>query len=95
MGGTITLTATDIADFPVCADDVTVNGGVTVRSTGGDVVLQAGDDINLLAGSVVQADVGGVCGDACPMMDVKNVYTAPSGVTWTMLLIVWLLAPGS
>jgi hypothetical protein len=58
--GTITATAGEIADFPVCAQNLTVNTGVTVRSTAGNVVLQAGDDIVLAAGSVVQSDNGSV-----------------------------------
>lgn len=53
--GTLTLTAGEIADFPTCADDLTVNSGVTVQSTGADVILQAGDDIILNTGSIVQA----------------------------------------
>ncbi|HEY1379409.1 MAG TPA: VCBS repeat-containing protein [Gemmataceae bacterium] len=43
--GTITLTAGETSDAPAFADDLTVNAGVTVRSTGGDVVLLAGDDV--------------------------------------------------
>ncbi|MFO0813423.1 MAG: hypothetical protein U0796_09400 [Gemmatales bacterium] len=53
--GTLTLTAGEIADSPACADDLTVNPGVTVSSTAGDVVLRAGDDIITGAGSVVSA----------------------------------------
>ncbi|MBI3268847.1 MAG: filamentous hemagglutinin N-terminal domain-containing protein [Planctomycetes bacterium] len=52
--GDILLTAGEIADAPVFADDLTVNA-VTVRSTGGNVTLRAGDDVILNAGSVVQA----------------------------------------
>lgn len=55
MGGNVTLTAGEIADAPACADDLTVNAGVTVQSTGGDVNLRAGDDLILTAGSTIQA----------------------------------------
>ena len=51
--GAIVLTAGEISDSPTFADDLTVNGGVTVQSTGSTVTLQAGDDIWLLAGSTV------------------------------------------
>ncbi len=50
--GTLTLTAGETGDGGVFADDLTVNAGVTVRSTGADVVLNAGDDV-VLGGSVV------------------------------------------
>lgn len=53
--GTLTLTAGEISDAPTFADDLTVNAGVTVSSTGGDVNLRAGDDVILQATSVVQA----------------------------------------
>jgi hypothetical protein len=52
--GNITLTGTDTA--PASANDnVVVNSGVTVRSTGGTVTLQAGDTVNVLSGATVQA----------------------------------------
>ena len=55
MGGDVTLTAGETDDDPACADVLTVNPGVTVRSTGGDVTLRAGDDVVLGAGSTVAA----------------------------------------
>ncbi|MFL5329457.1 MAG: hypothetical protein ACJ8C4_11135 [Gemmataceae bacterium] len=57
--GTLTATAGETADSPVFADDLSVNAGITVESTGGDVILQAGDDIILNALSLVKADLAG------------------------------------
>lgn len=51
--GSVTLTAGEISDAMVFADDLTVNAGVTVHSDA-DVTLQAGDDIILTAGSTVE-----------------------------------------
>lgn len=45
MAGSFTFTAGETDDDPVCADDLTINAGVTVQSTGGSVTLQAGDEI--------------------------------------------------
>ena len=59
MGGDITLTASETNDPGTFADVLTVNAGVTVRSTGGNVTLQAGDDVVLNNGSIVQADTAG------------------------------------
>jgi len=53
--GNITLTAGEISDAPVWADDLTVNSFVTVQSTAGNVTLRAGDDVNLLSDSNVIA----------------------------------------
>ncbi|MBN68554.1 MAG: hypothetical protein CME32_04645, partial [Gimesia sp.] len=51
--GTVTLTSTDTAGP---GDDLTINAGVTVQSTGADVVLNSGDDFLLsLTGEVIAA----------------------------------------
>ncbi|HPM82318.1 MAG TPA: choice-of-anchor Q domain-containing protein, partial [Candidatus Anammoximicrobium sp.] len=58
--GTITANATEAAG---AGDDVTVNAGVTVRSTGGDVVFNAGDNIVITGApsvATVQSDTGNV-----------------------------------
>ena len=55
MGGVVVLTAGELADGPTFADDLTVNGGITVKSTTAAVLLQAGDDVILGAGSLVEA----------------------------------------
>ena len=51
--GAITLSA---AETPATGDDLTVNPGVTIQSTGSSVTLQAGDNVNVQAGSTIQAD---------------------------------------
>jgi hypothetical protein len=63
--GTITATTTETGSeagspLPPPDDDLTVNSGVTVRSTGGDVTFNSGDSIVLQVGSVVQSDTGAV-----------------------------------
>ncbi|QDU03547.1 hypothetical protein V6x_32680 [Gimesia chilikensis] len=51
--GTVSLTSTDTAGP---GDDLTINAGVTVQSTGADVVLNSGDDFLLsLTGEVIAA----------------------------------------
>jgi hypothetical protein len=50
--GTFIATATESASL---GDDVTVNSGVIVQSTGGNLTLNAGDNINLLTGSTAKA----------------------------------------
>lgn len=58
-------TLTAVAGESVGAgDDVTLNAGVTVRSTGGNTILRAGDDVVLLAGALAQSDIGDVTLDA-------------------------------
>jgi hypothetical protein len=52
--------AVETNDPGVFADKLTVNAGVTVRSTAGNVTLEAGDDIVLNAGSLVKSDSGSV-----------------------------------
>ena len=56
--GDLTATAIETADAPTFADDLTIDSGITVRSTGGNVLLQAGDDILMNAGSLAQSDLG-------------------------------------
>ncbi len=46
--------------LPAPDDDITVNAGVTVESTGGDVNLTSGDSIVMQSGSVVKSDTGNV-----------------------------------
>src|SRR5205807_776547 len=55
--GSITATATETADESANPpeDDITVNAGVTVQSTGGDVTFVSGDSIITQPGSVIQA----------------------------------------
>ncbi len=48
----ITLSA---AETPGAGDDLTVNLGVTIQSTGSSVTLQGGDNITVPAGSTIQA----------------------------------------
>jgi hypothetical protein len=55
MTSTGTLMATAPETPTPNFDNVTVNAGVTVQSTGGDVVFQAGDDIVITAGATVHA----------------------------------------
>src|SRR5439155_2937442 len=43
--GDLLATAVETNDPGTFADKLTVNAGVTVRSTGGNVTLQAGDDV--------------------------------------------------
>jgi hypothetical protein len=66
--GTITATTTETAGettTPLAPpdDDVTVNSGVTVESTGGDVILTSGDSIDIQSGAVVKSDTGTVTTD--------------------------------
>jgi hypothetical protein len=66
--GTITATTTETAGettTPLAPpdDDLTVNSGVTVESTGGDVVLTSGDSIVIQSGAVVKSDTGTVTTD--------------------------------
>src|SRR5262249_40937913 len=65
--GALTLTGNVVAasnifleatDPPVSGDNLTVNAGVTVQSTGGSVTLHAGDNVTLPATSSVQAPAG-------------------------------------
>ena len=61
--GTLTATTTETGSETVTPlgppdDDLTVNSGVTVESTGGNVNLTSGDSIVLQAGSLVKSDVG-------------------------------------
>ena len=53
--GTLTVTAGEISDHPLCADDLVVNPGVQITSTTGDVILRAGDDLFTSAGSVISS----------------------------------------
>jgi hypothetical protein len=52
VAGSIELTASDSV---ATGDDLMVNSGVTVQSTGSDVTLQGGDNVIVAAGSTVDA----------------------------------------
>lgn len=56
-GGLVFLKAVESAGS---GDDLTVNAGATVRSTGGNVVAEAGDNLTLQATSLVEALAGTV-----------------------------------
>src|SRR5262249_43073355 len=59
MGGDVNLTTTAGAQpppLPAPDRDLTVNGGVTVRSTGGNVNFTSGDSILIQAGATVRSD---------------------------------------
>src|SRR5205085_358433 len=58
--GTLTATATETVPPTPNVDNVTVNAGITVQSTGGDVVFQAGDNIVINATAQVLATAGNV-----------------------------------
>src|SRR5262249_17824666 len=55
--GSITANATESA---ATDDDVSVNAGITVESTGGDVDFNAGDSIRTAPGSVIKSDSGAI-----------------------------------
>lgn len=57
QAGAISLNAGEVAG---AGDNLTINNGVTVRSTGGGVTLNAGDNIALGTGSLVQSDTSAV-----------------------------------
>ncbi|MEZ6122903.1 MAG: autotransporter-associated beta strand repeat-containing protein [Planctomycetaceae bacterium] len=57
-GGQLTAVSTESA--VVNTDNITVNSGVTVKSTGGDVVLRAGDRIAINSSATVQSVAGSV-----------------------------------
>ncbi|HEX2824854.1 MAG TPA: filamentous hemagglutinin N-terminal domain-containing protein [Burkholderiales bacterium] len=56
FAGDMTLDATESA---AAGDDITVNAGVTVKSTGGNLTLRAGDNVKLLSGSKVLTEAAG------------------------------------
>src|SRR5262245_51017941 len=58
--GTLTATATETVPPTPNVDNVTVNAGITVQSTGGDVVFQAGDNVVINATAQVLAPTGNV-----------------------------------
>ena len=53
--GAISHTAGETNDNPAFADDLTVNTGISITSTGASVTLQAGDDISIGAGATISA----------------------------------------
>jgi hypothetical protein len=60
MAGDINLTTVEGAEppqLPAPDDDLTVNGGVTVRSNGGNVNFTSGDSVLIQAGATVRSDV--------------------------------------
>src|SRR5205823_5373138 len=58
--GTLTATATETVPPTPNVDNITVNAGITVQSTGGDVVFQAGDNIVINATAQVLAPAGNI-----------------------------------
>ncbi|QGQ22586.1 choice-of-anchor D domain-containing protein [Gimesia benthica] len=87
--GTVSLTATDSA---VAGDDLTIDPGVTVESTGADVVLTAGDDFTMDATSQINAAttigifVDPSVGDPDAVggtVDLVGGISAPGGTTVT------------
>ncbi|MEQ9066438.1 MAG: hypothetical protein RLO18_06920, partial [Gimesia chilikensis] len=87
--GTVTLTAGDSA---IAGDDLTINAGVTVESTGSNVVLTAGDDFTMDATSQINAAttigifVDPSAGDPDAVggtVDLVGGISAPGGTTVT------------
>ena len=87
--GAVTLTATDSA---VAGDDLTIDPGVTVESTGANVVLTAGDDFTMDATSQINAAttigifVDPSVGDPDAVggtVDLVGGISAPGGTTVT------------
>ena len=87
--GAVTLTATDSA---VAGDDLTIDPGVTVESTGSNVVLTAGDDFTMDATSQINAAttigifVDPSVGDPDAVggtVDLVGGISAPGGTTVT------------
>src|SRR5207245_2497455 len=72
------------SDSPAAGDNLTVQGGVTIQSTGGNVTLRAGDNLDLQAGSTIQA-AGTITG-------FSDFGDADSGVGTTVNLLGSLLA---
>ncbi|QDT98818.1 golvesin C-terminal-like domain-containing protein [Gimesia aquarii] len=64
--GDVTLTATDAAGP---GDDLTINGGITVTSTGSNVILNSGDDFLLSLGGFVLALFGTIEINIDPITD--------------------------
>jgi hypothetical protein len=61
LSAATTETATETSTpLPPPDDDITVNSGVTVESTGGDVSFTSADSVVLQPGSVVKSDSGNV-----------------------------------
>src|SRR5207302_515706 len=58
--GTLTATATEIVPPTPNVDNITVNAGITVQSTGSDVIFQAGDNIVINATAQVLAPAGNI-----------------------------------
>ena len=63
--GTISTTTVETASetgtpLPPPDDDITVNSGVTVESTGGNVDFTSGDSIVIQAGATVKSDTGSI-----------------------------------
>ena len=75
MGGDIELEAGEINDAGLWLDDLTVNAGITVQSTGGSIHLCAGDDIFLNAGSIIQAATNVSIEPACNDLDGQGDLT--------------------
>jgi hypothetical protein len=79
----LTLTATAMQSAGKTGDDISVDSGVTVQSTGGDVDLNAAGNVNLEATSVVQSAVAGTvnitAGAAVPAADTGALTLSLAG----------------
>jgi hypothetical protein len=88
-GSTVTLTAGDSA---AAGDDLTINAGITVQSTGADVVLSAGDDFamdatsSIIASTTIDISVDPSGGDPDVVggtIDLLGSISAAGGTTLT------------
>ena len=74
--------------IPGAGDDLTVNAGVSIISTGGNVTLEAGDNVILTAGSIVTAagsvSIKGDCGNndaAGTTITINGTINSGTGAT--------------
>ncbi|WP_339754852.1 choice-of-anchor D domain-containing protein, partial [uncultured Marinobacter sp.] len=88
-GSTVTLTAGDSA---AAGDDLTINAGITVQSTGANVVLTAGDDFamdatsSIIANTTIDISVDPSAGDPDAVggtLDLFGSISAAGGTTLT------------
>tara|TARA_R110002111_G_scaffold227346_1_gene288827 strand:+ start:57078 stop:71642 length:14565 start_codon:yes stop_codon:yes gene_type:complete len=86
-GSTVTLTAVDSA---AAGDDLTINAGITVQSTGANVVLTAGDDFamdatsSIIALTTIEINVDPSAGDPDAVggtLDLFGSISAAGGTT--------------
>lgn len=93
--GTITVTTTETASetgtpLPPPDDDITVETGVTVESTGGDIVFTSGDSIVIQTGGTVTSDTGSVSltagvgdNDNDGTLELNGTVNSSTGLTLT------------